>query len=175
MFKNLMLFIQTAQSEYSHKAFLEDFTSVTVESSTEHPEVLAISSSCTEYATKLMIEQLNVSSKIEYEVQPPTELEEDVEVIYGSHHHLVHIKEATCSCAFYKTMGLPCRHIFVAKRKLNLPIFEESMVQKCWLASYQIHVDPEDYLTADQNDSIPAVTVHELPEKSILKGTLSHN
>ena len=174
MFKSL-LFIKTAQSEYSHKAFLEEFTSVTTKSSTEHVEVVAISSSCTEYATSLTIEQLNVSSKIEYKVQLPIGPQGAVEVTYGDHHHFVHLKEGTCSCAFSKTMGLPCRHIFVARRKLNLPIFEESMVRKRWLASYQLSVGSEDYVTVDRDDSVPVVIVHELPEKSIMKGTLSRN
>ena len=72
-------------------------------------------------------------------------------------------------------MGLPCRHKFVARRKLNLRIFEESMVQKRWLASYQLSVGSEDYGMVDRDDSVPVVTVHELPEKSIMKGTLSRN
>ena len=105
-----------------------------VESSGEHPEVSMISSSCTAYAAKLAIEQLHLSIKIKYEVQPPSE--GIVEVIYGSHHHCVQADKAICSCTFSKTIGLPCRHLFVAKQKLNLPTFEEFMVQKCWLASY---------------------------------------
>ena len=64
-----------------------------------------ISSSCTAYAAKLAIEQLHLSIKIKYEVQPPSE--GIVEVIYGSHHHCVQADKAICSCTFSKTMGYP--------------------------------------------------------------------
>lgn len=134
MFKNLILFLQTSQSEYSHTAFLEEFTSATVESS-DCPEILAIHSSCTSYAAKLTTEQLLLSKKINYDVNAPAE--GTAELIYGTHHHFVQVDKATCSCSFSKTMGLPCRHVFVVRQNLNLPMFEEFMVQKRWLASYQ--------------------------------------
>ena len=104
-----------------------------------------ISSSCTAYAAKLVTEQLYLSIKINYEVQPPSE--GVIEVLYGTHRHDVQVDKAICSCAFSKTMGLPCRHVFVARRSLDylhVCNFEDFMIQKRWLASYQINVNSED-------------------------------
>ncbi|ELU15782.1 hypothetical protein CAPTEDRAFT_188595 [Capitella teleta] len=40
-----------------------------------------------------------------------------------------------CSCSFHQTMLLPCRHIFVNRMTLSLPIFDPQLVASRWLLS----------------------------------------
>jgi zinc finger SWIM domain-containing protein 3 len=39
----------------------------------------------------------------------------------------------SCSCSFNRSMLLPCRHLFAARRELNLPLFVPELVGERWL------------------------------------------
>lgn len=47
----------------------------------------------------------------------------------------------TCTCSFAKRMGLPCRHIFKARKILQLPLFESSLVKKRWTRDFYKKVE----------------------------------
>ena len=96
MYKNLLLYTRTTHAEYSHQAFIEEFISLTTESS-DLPEMVTIKSSCTEYASRLTTKQLEVALKVSYEFSGEPDSDGVVKVIYKNHHHLVQMNDATCS------------------------------------------------------------------------------
>lgn len=66
MFKGVLTFIKFVNQESSHQAFVEQFTSV----STKHdqlPGMKHITAMCTEYASRLLLHQVEVAQKVDYE------------------------------------------------------------------------------------------------------------
>lgn len=108
-------------SEYSHTAFEEEFKTFST-ANNEIPGVALIKSVCTSYASALVIEQVKLCTKIKYSVT--AEDSTHINVAYKDHLHGVNIDDhqITCSRSFWKTMGLPCRHIFAAQ-KIRIWIF----------------------------------------------------
>ena len=96
------------------------------------PGVAVIKSVCTSYAAALVIEQLKLSAKIAYSVT--VEDSSQIHVTYQNHLHRVSINDhqTSCSCSFWKTMTLPCRHIFAARASQNMNLFEKQMVKERW-------------------------------------------
>ena len=41
-----------------------------------------------------------------------------------------------CDCNFYTSMKLPCQHIFAAREMSNIDLFDESLCDMRWTASY---------------------------------------
>jgi len=119
-----LTFSSTCALEYSQKSFVEEFTSRITEYD-EIPEVAEITAVCTENAAKLVYEQLEVVRKIKYKV---TEGQANrYELVYKDHKHFVDVDSSSCSCAFQKTFGLPCRHLFVLRIHLSPTVFEKAM------------------------------------------------
>ena len=48
----------------------------------------------------------------------------------------IKLTTSTCECIFNKSMLLPCRHIFALRDKLGEPLFEASLCDKRWSATY---------------------------------------
>ena len=46
----------------------------------------------------------------------------------------------SCQCTFWKTMYLPCRHIFAAREKMHLPLFSTTGVSERWKMTYMREV-----------------------------------
>jgi len=85
-------------------------------------KLLEITAVYAEHAAKLVCEQLEVARKIKYKV---TEGQANrYELVYKDHKHFVDIDSSSCSCAFQKTLSLPCRHLFVVRAYLSLTVFE---------------------------------------------------
>ena len=42
----------------------------------------------------------------------------------------------SCQCTFWKTMHLPCRHIFAVREKMHLPLFSSTGVSERWKMTY---------------------------------------
>ena len=76
------------------------------------------------------------------------------------------------SCAFYKTMCIPCRHIFSARHFLQLPLFLASMVPQRWLKQYQLCVDKSSSKIGEQCDS-REVNLSTFTQKTLSTTTLS--
>lgn len=45
-----------------------------------------------------------------------------------------------CQCKFWRTMHLPCRHIFAIRDKIQLPLYSEKIVSKRWQKRYMQEV-----------------------------------
>ncbi len=46
----------------------------------------------------------------------------------------------SCQCTFWKTMHLPCRHIFAVREKMHLPLFSTTGVSERWKMTYMQEV-----------------------------------
>jgi len=46
---------------------------------------------------------------------------------------------ATCSCLYFASQALPCKHVFAAHTFAGLPLFCPVLVPTQWLLSYQMH------------------------------------
>ena len=46
---------------------------------------------------------------------------------------------ATCSCFYFASQALPCKHVFAARTFAGLPLFCPELVPTRWLLSYQMH------------------------------------
>ena len=87
IFQKVLLFSQSNASEYCHKSFVEEFSSCS-SADDSIPGVLEITSSCTAYSVKLVVEQLKLSQKVPYKVAPGSEDDAFV-VTYEDHEHHV--------------------------------------------------------------------------------------
>jgi uncharacterized Zn finger protein len=47
----------------------------------------------------------------------------------------ISINDSTCSCPDYCLNQIPCKHIFAARKFLNMPLFDSKMIHKRWLKS----------------------------------------
>ena len=46
---------------------------------------------------------------------------------------------SSCTCMFWQSIKLPCRHIFAARSKLDLNLFNEGLCDRQWSAEYFQH------------------------------------
>ena len=84
----------------------------------------------TPYASGYLLKQIELISKVK-------EIKEDnghfiIEAAEGT----VTLTSSCCSCIFYSSMRLPCRHIFALRTKLSQPLFEAGLCDKRWTADY---------------------------------------
>ncbi len=64
-----------------------------------------------------------------------------------------------CHCKFWKTMHLPCRHIFILREELQLPLFDPMIVSNRWKSMYMQEVfNTKKKLQATQSFKVHAVT-----------------
>lgn len=59
-----------------------------------------------------------------------------------------------CTCHFFVSMGLPCRHIFYFKCLLNESLFDESLVNNCWKKLFAKNVLISNNLKVINNNNI---------------------
>lgn len=50
--------------------------------------------------------------------------------------------ENSCSCGFYSSMGLQCRHIMAVRKEKNLPIYVSSLSRLRWTRPYYLAAHP---------------------------------
>ena len=175
MFQNVLLFIQTTESETSHVAFTEEFTSRCTPD-TAISGIAEVQSICTQYAADLIAEQMKLALTIEYTVQILPD-SKNVVVTYKNRSHSVLPEAGTCSCTFQQTLLMPCRYIFKYRDHCGSPMFEPSLVAKRWLKSYQVHVGASSIPAVSSNDTYHASNdvCYTSISSTRLSGTLSQS
>ena len=161
MLNNVVLFAQTCESEYKHSTFNEEFK--VTKSSSHHsvegfPEVEAV---CTKYASNIISEQMKLATTVDYVI---TQREKVVEVTSPNQTVCVVTPgdHSSCTCTFYKTMFMPCRHIFATRRLLHLPLFQPSMVPLCWIKQYQLSMEEN-----QSNNQVSGVQISTFTRKAL--------
>ena len=171
MFEGVLTFIKFVNQESSHHAFVEQFMSV----STNHdhlPGMKHITAMCTEYASRLLLHQVEVAQKVDYEFsdsEGPV-----VTVKYKDHTHKVDIQSSICTCSFWSTMLLPCRHIISVRLYKGLSIVDHNTIHQRWLKSYQIDFVVDNSNPGNNGDISHHVECDILSEPP-MQGTLSQS
>ena len=174
MFEKVLLFCRTNATEYSHKLFVEQFSTSSM-ASDSIPGVADIYSTCTAYSAEKIVEQLKLSHSVKYTIAVGGSDGAFV-AVYKSHQHHVSLTSNCCSCSFSKVMGLPCRHVFAVRTSQNLPVFHLQLVARRWHTDYQLTVDPSQtsYFHSEQ-DCSATVKLSTIVTKGPSMSTLSKN
>ena len=160
MFMNVLLFCRTNAEEYTHKVFIEEFsTRSTVDDSIA--DVSMINTTCTAYSADRIV---TVSSG---------DSNGDFIAVYKSGEHHVSLIDNNCSCSFSKVMGIPCWHIFVVRASQNLPVFEVQLVARRWHKDYQLLCELLD--DCHEEGKSDAIQVPAIDTSVPLHSTLSKN
>ena len=174
MFQNVLLFTRSNASEYCHKSFVEEFSSFT-SADDSIPGVMEITSSCTAYSAKFVIEQLKLSQQVQYEITPENEDNVSVVTFNGREHH-VSLSERHCSCSFSRIMQLPCRHIFAVRASQGLSVFDLQLVADRWRKDYQLLVSTGSVCDSmEQDPPSNPMSFSKLKVESQSTSTLSRN
>lgn len=78
--------------------------------------------------------KIELSQYLNIEITTDIENKDIIETI--SDGQSIHFSKNSCSCRFFKSMGLPCRHIFYFKNFLKEDLFDELLVNYRWKKSY---------------------------------------
>ena len=172
MFNIVVLFAQTCESEYKHSTFNEEFK---VMKSSSHQSIEGCSeveAICTQYASNKISEQMKLATSVKYVF---SQREGIVEVTSPnkSVHFVKPSDDITCTCTFYKTMYMPCHHIFAARCLLQLPLFQLSMVPQCWIKQYQLSIEEQSHVQS--NSQAPDVKISSFTRKALATCTLSRS
>ena len=132
---------------------------------------------CTQYASNIIAEQMKLASSVSYVLTTNKEVVE-VKSPNGSI-YIVHPScsdWSMCSCNFYKTMLIPCRHIFAAWQFLELPTFDSSLVPQLWHKQYQLGVEDSCDQLQQASESpdmqVSSFSRKELPTYPVIRNTI---
>ena len=176
MFENVVLLAENSEAEYKHSSFTEEFTTA---KSTIHHDIgehfSEIGAICTQYASNIIAEQMKLALTVKYEV---LQREEMIEV--KSPNESMYVVKLSCdadgtvcSCSFFKTMRLPCRHIFAARHFSQLPLFQACMVPQRWFKQYQLCVDENPCKVVGPCDENHDIHISTFTGKALATTTLS--
>ena len=128
MFKGVLTFVKSINQESGHHAFVEQFTSVP----TKHdhlPGMKDITAVCTGYAIRLLQCQVEVAQKVDYKCSSG-----DGPLVTVMHKDpKVNTEYSVCTCSFWSTTLLPCRHIISARLHKGLPLVQHTTIHWLWL------------------------------------------
>lgn len=114
----------------------------------------------TSYVFEKVLEEYKKAEKV-----PFTSLNEGVALTrYGTFQE-VFTKENSCTCGFFKTMQLPCRHIFQFRQSSNLEVFEPSLCALRWSKRYYYESHPALNCVTLTNRIPTNYTVRRVPEE----------
>ncbi|XP_078670981.1 uncharacterized protein LOC144911073 isoform X2 [Branchiostoma floridae x Branchiostoma belcheri] len=99
----------------------------------------AYKEACTVDASKLICTQLSQAKSGKYKITTKEDGTLSVSTVNGT--HAVNSTCSECSCGCSKSMGIPCSHIFAARKKRALDLFDLSLVAECWLKTSKPHAE----------------------------------
>ena len=176
MFQNLLKFSDISASEFNHCVFMEEFTTTVNLPDTDTPGVHNIRSVCTQYASNLMSQQLQLAQTVKYQISAE-DVDQYVLTVNESNIHRVNVIDNICSCSFKRTLMMPCRHVFALRMYLKMVVFTEDMVATRWLKSYQASIvtDDSSYHNSHMISEHNQVQVCSIQANTTLSTALSHN
>ncbi|XP_065654024.1 uncharacterized protein LOC136080792 [Hydra vulgaris] len=150
-FKDLFSVIDVMRKERNH-SFVTAAERISVHAVLDNDVLEEFSKVLTPYALNFVRSQLHEA----LEVYPGGDNDHPTCEILGSE---VLVNELNCHCIFFKSMGLPCKHMFVARRIKQLPIFFFDGISIRWLKShatenhrlFQHHSENHNYLEIGVN------------------------
>ena len=82
-------------------------------------------------ASDFVINQLELANKVDYQWQTNGN-ESNVHTSEG----IITVTHQKCSCTFYQSMGLPCRHIFSLRVKDGISLYDAQICDARWTELY---------------------------------------
>ena len=132
--KNLLFLHQNKESLIAHIHF--ECTAKTAYKVGNHDEVTQhVLNKYTPYSAERIVKELHASTSIESH----TSTSEDGSTFYFSCNmqSSYDTTDHSCNCSIFKSLGLPCKHIFYVRRYLGMECFTDSLVLKRWLLQTQ--------------------------------------
>ena len=93
---------------------------------------------CTAYASDHICRQLSVAKLGKYRVTPKEDGTGDVSVCANGCSHTVSDNCCKCSCGMWKSMGIPCCHIFAARMQVARSMYDPSLVAERWMKKHRV-------------------------------------
>jgi zinc finger SWIM domain-containing protein 3 len=123
------IILTSLRTERDHKAALSCHK-VKVQSFPQDSPESKYSTLLTPYAFSFILKQIELAEKVK-NIQ-------DTEGIFTveTNDGVKIVAEQSCECVFYKSMRLPCRHIFALRKSLGISIFEPNICEKRWTSEY---------------------------------------
>ena len=154
------LILRVMRSERDHKAALTVQKVPVIFHGTTDKDLLSYMKYLTPYAYRHVQEQFSLKDKVKK--LRPKESNNDAFLISASEGEVT-VTASSCTCMFWLSMRLPCRHVFVARSSLDMGLFLEDLCDKRWSLEYykckqRIFLD-----VIDDDDYTPAVDIMELP------------
>ena len=122
---------------------MEEFSTTVNLADTDIPGVHNIRSVCTQYASNLMSQQLQLAQTGKYQISAE-DVNQYILTVNESNIHQVNVIDSICFCSFKRTLMMPCCHVFTLRMYLKMTVFTEDMVATRWLKSYQTSVVTDD-------------------------------
>lgn len=124
-----------------------------------------ISKSLTPYGAKFVIEQLDLSSEINTDINSLSET-----YMFDYLGISVSATVTSCTCHFFVFTLLPCRHVFAVRKINNFCVFDESVIYYTWNMEYYQHALTcmQGHLTVGIDKRIPG----DLPSRITLASHL---
>ena len=104
------------------------------------------------YAAQFVHKQLNLAHK----VSAITADADDDCYLVDTTEGQKKLTTSACECIFNKSMRLPCRHIFALRHKLDQPLFDVTLCDKRWSATYY---QSTHRMFSQHSTDVPVVTV----------------
>ena len=96
-----------------------------------HSSEYQFAESLTPYAFEYVSKQLSLRHNVSIETANDSN-----EFIVNSSNGKLTVTHNICTCTFWKSMRLPCRHILAVREKNELPLFEPSLASTRWTKRY---------------------------------------
>ena len=133
-------------------------------------KLLKFKTTCTHYA---IIQQVKLARTVSYEISASDQ--ETTVITFEKKTHDVSQENGSCSCAFSRTLLMPCRHNFFARIQNGLEVIDCSLVAERWLKSYQVHVRECENMMTKSDVQPSEVTMSCIKAIPSLSSTLSKN
>lgn len=147
-FKDLIATVGCMRHERDH-GFINAVEKVSIKQFPSDSVEAQFCSSVTSFALKFVLDQLDLSNGVEFGIDNDRNL---TSVVNGQ---VENISADQCVCTFSGTMGLPCQHMFAARRACDLPLFSLAGIWPRWLK--QSVVESHRILHTAATDSKPVV------------------
>ena len=127
---HFFIILGALRTERDHKAAIM-FQKVKVYPFAADSPEMEYSKLLTSYASQFVLQQMKLVEK----VKPICGDDNEIFMVQTSEGPKT-MTISDCECTFYRSMSLPCRHIFALRAKLEVPLFDPDMCNERWTSAY---------------------------------------
>ena len=131
--EQFFVILPVLRNERSYKAIVSYQKKPVIPYLPNSPEA-SFSDLLTGYAANYVLHQLNLVTETTYNFSRDA-LNRDSFFADASDGR-IQVTSSSCSCCFFRSMRLPCRHIFHVRQKLGLSLYDKNLCDERWTNSY---------------------------------------